>query len=269
MDARPVILLLATILPLATGCGRKDAASQGPPQPLETFHWCGQPISFSPPPPVWYREGDNGGGMLGVRFVLSGGLGECISVLAYRQMAERNRGDALRRLLARRDSLSQNEFLREVSLARPPLDAGVSESESQAARAVNSALDQATEHYLSGSKEFVKMDLETAIESATSYKATLPELLNVMRLHPESMQEPERWKIGYEHDTTLAGLPAFMAEDTLITPDRPMLYQEVYWVVNGYAFKAVYQGTPPNLPAFRALVNTIQFPEETASAATR
>lgn len=247
------------------GCGRKGTTSQGPPQPLETFTWTGQPISFSPPPPVWYREGDNGGGMLGVRFVLSGGLGECISVLAYRQMAERNRGDALRRLLARRDSLSQNEFLREVSLARPPLDAAVSPSESDAARAVNAALDQATEHYLAGSREFVKMDLETAIEAATSYKPTLHEMLTVMRLHPESMQEPERWRIGYEHDTTLAGLPAFAAEDTLITPDRPMLYQEIYWVVNGYAFKAVYQGTPPNLPAFRALVNTIRFPD----AATR
>jgi len=103
--------------------------------------------------------------------------------------------------------------------------------------------------------------LKYTIEAATSYRPALHEMLNVMRLHPESMQEPERWKIGYEHDTTLAGLPAFMAEDTLITPDRPMLYQEIYWVVNGYAFKAVYQGTPPNLPAFRALVNTIQFPD--------
>jgi len=264
MDPRPSTILMATFLLVASGCAKREA----PPLPAETFSWCAQRIAFSPPPPVWRREGDNGGGMLGVRFVLTGGLGECISVLAYRQLAERGRRAAIATLIARRDSLSQNEFLREASLARAREDAQVSENESSAARAINRALDQATTHYLSGDREFVKMDLEAALEAATSYRPTLDEMLPTIRLRPERMQEPERWRIGYEHDTTLAGLPAFAAEDTLVTPDRPMLYHEIYWVVNGCAFKAVYQGTRPNLKSFQTLVSTIRFPEGGAGGST-
>ena len=73
--------------------------------------------------------------------------------------------------------------------------------------------------------------------------------------------EPERWRIGYERDTILAGYPAFASDDTLFTPERPLLYREIFWVVNGCAFKAVYQGTAANLPTFAEVVDSIQFPE--------
>lgn len=177
---------LALLLVFAFGCAKKPAPV--PLQNAETFHWVAQPITFSPPPAVWYREGENGGGMLGVRFVLSGGGGQCISVLAYHLLAEN--------------------------------------------------------------------------ENATGTRPTLAELLPVIRLRPESKQEPARWIIANERDTVLAGHPSFVSFDTLVTPERPLLYREIYWVVGGCAFKAVYQGTEENLPMFGRVVDSIQFPEE-------
>ena len=39
-----------------------------------------------------------------------------------------------------------------------------------------------------------------------------------------------------------------------------MLYRQVFWVVGGRPFEAIYQGTPANLPVFERLVGTVQFP---------
>ena len=247
-------------LAFVAGCGPGAAGEKlGPP---ETFHWVRQPIAFSPPPDRWYREGDNGGGMLGVRFVLRGGGGQCISVLAHRLFAERDRRERLERLIARRDSLSSREFVRELSLARARTEDPISEREAAVARDINYALDKATTDHFAEQPGFVAADLDAALRSASSYEPTLEEILPLVRLRPERMQEPFRWRIGYERDTSLAGYPAFASDDTLITPERPLLYHEIFWVVRGCAFKAVYQGTPENLPVFRRVVDSIEFPEQ-------
>jgi hypothetical protein len=255
---RPVWAALAVIA--AAGCGGSPHPKLGA---AETFHWVPQPIAFSPPPTKWYRQGDNGGGLLGVRFILTGGGGQCISVYANRQLAERDRREAIARLIARRDSLSQQELLREISLARPRHEDPISSRESATAQAIDDALDRATRDLLGDQPGFVAADLDAALRSASSYTPTLPELLPQLRLHPEQMQEPERWRIAYERDTTLAGHPAFASDDTLVTPERPLLYREIFWVVNGCAFKAVYQGTEANLDTFAQVVDSIRFPSGT------
>jgi hypothetical protein len=198
--------------------------------------------------------------MLGVRFVLTGGGGQCISVGAYRLLAERDRREALAKLLSRRDSLYRREFLDALSLARARTDDPISEREAATAAVINESLDHAMTNYLSESRSLVPYDLEAALRAATAYQPTLEEILPRIRLRPERMQEPERWRIGYERDTTLAGRPAFASDDTLITPERPLLYHEVFWVVEGCAFKAVYQGTAENLETFNRVVETIRFP---------
>jgi len=241
---------------LACGCAREQLP------PVETFSWCPQAISFSPPSSRWQRQGDNGGGTLGVRFILTGGGGQCLSVAAYTSFVERDRRATLARLIARRDSLEQREFLRELSLARARTDDPLSEREAAAAMTINPALDRAVGDYLSDQPGFVSSDLETALRAASGYEMTLAEVLPRIRLRPERMQEPQRWRIAYERDTVIAGRPAFASDDTLITPERPLLYREVFWVVNGYAFKASYQGTTENLPAFARLLDSIAFPQD-------
>jgi len=255
--------LAALILLAATGCASPAAKLA----PAETFHWVAQPVAFSPPPARWERQGDNGGGLLGVRFILRGGGGQCISVYAHRQLAERDRKEAITRLIARRDSLSRRQFMDELSLARARTDDPISPRESVTAAAINDALDRATRDLLDEQPGFVAADLDAALRAAKTYEPTLAELLPSIRLVPEHMQEPSRWRIAYERDTTLAGHPAFASDDTLITPERPLLYHEVFWVVNGCAFKAVYQGTPENLRTFAQVVDSIRFPEGSDVAA--
>lgn len=257
-----VRLFVALTLISAAGCGQGSKQLE----PAETFTWVAQPIAFSPPPKGWERQGDNGGGTLGVRFILTGGGGQCISVAAYRLLAERDRSEALKKLISRRDSLSRREFLDALSLARARTDDPISEQEAATARDINAALDRAMTDYLADSPSFVASDLDAALRAASAYQPTLAEILPLVRLRPERMQEPERWRIGYEHDTVLAGLPAFASDDTLITPERPLPYREIFWVVKGCPFKAVYQGTPANLPTFYRLVDSIQFPGEANAA---
>lgn len=50
-----------------TGAGVTEP-SEAVPGASETFHWSGQPISFSPPPRTWTRERHAEGGRKGVRF---------------------------------------------------------------------------------------------------------------------------------------------------------------------------------------------------------
>jgi hypothetical protein len=246
---------------LLAGCSADE-----PLLPSETFHWVPQSIAFAPPPAQWRREGDNGGGMLGVRFVLTGGGGQCIEIAAHRGIAERDRRDAISKLIARRDSVGQNEFLNEVSLARAGTDTPLSEREAEAARTINAALDRATSEYLAGRSGYVEAALYEALAAAHAYRPTLDDVRWTLRLRPDQMQEPDRWRIGRERDTTLAGYPAFAGDDTLITDERPLLYHEIIWVVNRCAFKATYQGTKENLKTFRRVVASVQFPAETDSA---
>jgi len=251
----PRLVLLALLA--TTGCSAPTTKLA----PAETFNWVAQPIAFSPPPGRWERQGDNGGGLLGVRFILTGGGGQCISVYAHRQLAERDQRAAIARLIARRDSLSQREFLKELSLVRPRTEDPISPRESVTAQAINDAVDRATRDLFDDQPGFVAADLDAALRAAQAYEPTLAELLPHIRLKPEQMQEPWRWRIDRERDTTIAGQPAFASDDTLITPERPLLYREIFWVVNGCAFKAVYQGTDKNLPAFAQVVDSIRFPE--------
>jgi hypothetical protein len=248
---------LALLLIAAAGCGERRQATLPP----EAFNWVRQPISFSPPSGPWERQGENGNGTLGVYFVLRGGGGQCISVGAYRQLAERDRREALARLISRRDSLSQREFLDEISLARARTEDPISDRESETARTINDDLSRATTAYLEGSPGFVAASLDGALAAAAAYEPTLEELLPTLRLVPARMQEPDRWRIAYERDTTIVGLPAFASDDTLFTPERPLLYRQVFWVVNGCAFHTTYQGTPENLKTWYRLIDTIRFPE--------
>lgn len=254
---------LALALATVGGCGRDKAP---PLEPAETFTWVTQPVSFSPPPPPWQRQGDNGGGLLGVRFILTGGGGQVMSVYAHRALAERDRRAAIADLIARREALSRDEFLKELSLARARTEDPLSDREAATAQRINAALDEALNDFLAERPGFVATGLEAALRAAETYEPTLEEILPHVRLRPERMREPDRWRIGVERDTTLAGRPAFASDDTLITPERPLLYREVFWVVGGCLFKAVYQGVPENLGTFHRLVDSIRFPEATDAA---
>ncbi len=264
---RLTIICLLAVTALAPGCGRKTSGAEAL-LPPETFEWIRQPVAFSPPPAQWERQGDGGAGTVGVRFILRGGGGQCISVAAHRQLAQRDRREGIAFLISGLDSLTRDEFLHNLSIVRYRSDEPISDRDAATRRAVDRALDGASDSYLAGSMGFVAADLETAHREASLYEPTLEELLPHIRLRPETMQHPEWWRIGYERDTLVGGLPAFASDDTLITPDgERLLYHEVFWAVKGCAFKATFQGRQENLDTFHRVVDSIHFPEPSPTAA--
>ena len=164
---------LAVLLILLAGCGAKGQRTDR----VETFTWVRQPIVFAPPSGPWQRQGEGGSGTLGVYFILRGGGGQCISVAAYNRLADRDRREALAKLVSRRDSLSQREFLNELSLARPRTEDPISDREASATQAINRALDRAMTAYLDGSRSFVTADLEDALDRGERVPADAQELL--------------------------------------------------------------------------------------------
>jgi hypothetical protein len=251
--------LLAVAL-LASGCALHRQSE--PLGVAETFHWVSQPIAFSPPPSRWYREGDNGGGKLGVRFILRDGGGQCISVAAYRLFAERDHRDDLTRLAGRLDSLSQRELLNELSRVRAQTDDPLTEREGAAALTINAALERAVRDELEGGRAFVTADLDEAVRTARSYQPTLEELLPRLLERPERGPHPEDWHLGRQRDTVWAGQPAYACDDTLVIPEQTLLYHQIFWVVNGCAFDAIFQGREENLATFHRVVDSISFPND-------
>ena len=258
-----LLLALETLAAFGFGCG---GGKGGAPLALETFPWVRQPIAFAPPPEDWVRQLEGNGGTLGLRFVLKGGGGQCIIVAAFHGLAERDRRAGIDRLIARRGSLSEVQFINELTLVRPRYSDFVSGREAAMARGVNEALDRASLDYREGRMVFVATDLDDAMRRASGYEPTLEELLPRIRLKPELEDEPDRWRIGYERDTVIGGVRAFAGDDTLLAPGKPLLYREIFWVVRGCAFKATFQGTRQQLPAFRRVVDSIRFPEPGAAS---
>ena len=254
----PALLLIASACVLAAGCG-------GPPRkvelgPPERFDWVAQPVEFSPPPPIWRREGDNGGGLLGVRFILTGGGGQVMSVSAYREWSERLPRAEIVRVLGDLDSTEQRRTLNQLARLRVQLTDPLTDAHARAAEAVNRAVDNAQADLLADRLSFVRGDVQAALDAVDAFRPTLAELLPRMKLRPESRQEPARWVLGFGRDTVIAGVPAYVSNDTLLAPEQKLLYRQVYWVANGTAFQAIYQGRPENQHVFEQMVETLRFP---------
>jgi hypothetical protein len=256
-----VVGVLGMLLTLA-GCARHAQVHNVRLGPPERFGWVRQPIEFSSPPPEWRREGDNGGGWLGVRFILTGGGGQVMSVAAQRGWLERLPGEELAKLLAEVDRLQGRELLNRLARLRVQLDQPLTDAEAAAARAINTAVDRAEADALNDHTSFVRGDLEDAQRALDAFRPTLAELLPHLKLVPENQQEPQRWHLGEGRDTVLAGLPAYVSDDTLYAPEQVLSYRQVFWVANGCAFQSIFQGRPENEHVWEQVVASVRFPDD-------
>ena len=112
--AGAIVLIVASAV---IGC---DA--EAPLATQEVFHCSDQPLSFSPPPAGWRREGELSGGMRGVSFVKEHGLGEAITVGEMHRVGERDRAPAIGKLIDELDTLDRRNFLSKLQLARSRTD---------------------------------------------------------------------------------------------------------------------------------------------------
>ena len=259
-------LVCSSALALAA-CAPVDPTAQVRLGAPEKFDWVPEPLEFAPPPVVWRREGDNGGGLLGIRFILENGGGQVMSVAAYRQWSEKLPRKEILELLADMDSTQQRELLHRLARLRVQVTEPLTDAETRAAYAVNAAVDHAQEDLLAERLSFVRGDVQGALDAIEAYRPSLAELLPHMRLKPEERQEPARWVLGSGRDTVLAGLPAYVSNDTLLAPEQRLLYRQVYWVVDGTGFQSIYQGRPENQHVWEAMVASVRFPEGSTVAA--
>jgi hypothetical protein len=258
-------LLIALALTL-TACAPGGERKSVPLGPAERFDWVAQPVEFSPPPGEWRREGDNGGGLLGVRFILANGGGQVMSVAAYARWAEKLPRREIERLLGELETLDERNLLRKLGRLRVQVTDPLTSDEERAAHGVNQAVDRAQGDVLAGRRSFVRSDIEEALLAVAAFKPTLDELLPHMRLRPETRQNPEWWVLGPGTDTTISGRAAHVSDDTLVLPEQRLLYRQVFWVVDGTAFQAIYQGRPEHQHVFEQMVESVRFPARGTNA---
>jgi len=251
-------LAFAIAAALASGCAREKPAALGPP---ETFHWVHQPVSFSPPPPQWERQGYNEGGQLGVFFTHRGSVGERMFVAVHRRLAERDSRDSLNAMLERFDSLDPDAFRRAIGHARAPTDNPLSEDEARMARIVNEDLDRAAAAYFAGRPDEARWAIESALRAAEAYEPDPEALLERIRFRREDRQQPERYGAVSESLITVDGRQALMLDYGFRGDSDSLECREVYVIVNGAPFHASYMGLEKNRPLFDRVVASIRFPQ--------
>lgn len=238
----------------------------GRPMPPETFEWRGKAVTFSPPPPAWRREGVNDGGFLGIRFVLTGSVGERIG-LADHRIAERDRRAPLRELLAGLDGLDDRQLARAISLVRWRTGEPLSEAESLMALEGNARLDRATVAVFQGDRSELRREVEAAIALADAFELRLGDVLERVRFRPERHSEPARWTVTDERDTVVAGVPAYKVDYTWRSPEERLFHgREYYFVDDHHLFQVDFHGLERNLRLFDKLVASISLPDSVAPA---
>ena len=267
--ARRAARMAVALVLVLSGCSRKGALEHEQPLlPPETFNWAGKPVSFSPPPEGWRREGDNGGGWRGMYFVLTGSVGERIGLADHYQFAERDRRDTLRALHDRLEGMDDREAVRAISIARWRTEEPLSDLESSIARSGNEALDRATRAVLDNDRRTAGYEIEDAIRQADRMELRLEDVVERVKFRAEGHTVEGTWTVTDERDTVIAGVPARMVDYTWLSPERLYHGREFYFVSGNHLFKADFHGLEKNLGLFGRVVSSIRWPEAGPAGAT-
>jgi hypothetical protein len=246
-------LALAAAALLAAGCQPTVA-------PRETFNWSSQPVSLTPPPDGWRREGELSGGIRGVRFIKERSVGEAIGVGDYYALGDRSRSAKLRALLDDFGTYDRRDFARAASLARSRTDDPFSPLESDVAEAVNDKLDLAVLAHFNGDMEGARAEIAGAAAEADRLQFSLGDVLDRVIFSPERRQEPERFTLVGRRDVQIAGAPAVVVDYTFDHDQRLFHGREAYVVHANHLYVATFMGLKENLALFDRVVASTEFP---------
>ncbi len=226
-----------------------------PLAPREVFHWTSQPVSFTPPPADWRREGELSGGVRGVRFVRAHSVGEAITVGEFHRIAERNRTHALHELLEEFEKMDRREFLRQSQLAQSRTDDYFTEQERRVAEEVNAALSRARSAHLNGDLKTARDEVGNAYEAAKRFRLTLDDVLEKVAL-PSVRRET----LSFERrDLQIGGEPAVSYEWPYHHSGRPYVRREVFVVYDSHVYVLRFIGLEKTLPLFERVTASIEF----------
>jgi hypothetical protein len=263
--------MLAFVLP--SGC-RDDAESASGASKLsgadwagrlsasETFTWDDQPISFAPPPSDWFGEREQSGGLMGVRYVKRGSVGERIHVAEYGSVGKRDRCSELAELARDLDQLSEREFQTRLQRARPYAQTPINSSEEEGFEGANSRLDDARDAFRDGDLDEVRDRISAALWDLRWVEYTLEEVVTPALFTGEGYQRFGRVEVSEPIETSVADQPGLSVDYTLVSKEDGRTYRgrEVYAAYNNRLFVASFQGLEENLPLFDALVDSVEFP---------
>lgn len=265
MRARRLAFRFVFVLLIAGACSSKPAQPEPPKlQPAETFNWSGEKITVAMPPVGWRREGENGGGIKGIRFVKEQSVGEGIGVGDYYILADRNRGPEIREILANFETYGDGfEWDKALRKAWAYTDTPFTALESEVAQRVNSEVSAAGLAYRNHDRAAAKEHLENALAETSRLRFTLADAIDRVEFKPERRQNPEYYRMIGRRETMVAGEPGVIVDYTVKVPERPHTYsaREAYFVHNSHMFVCTFIGLPESLAVFDAMIASITFPK--------
>ncbi|MEX1311405.1 MAG: hypothetical protein AB1Z65_13360 [Candidatus Sulfomarinibacteraceae bacterium] len=253
--------LIGVCATVVFGCGAAEDVKELPAP--ERFDWGGgQPIRFSPAPADWRREKTTSGGLLGLRFVKSGSVGEGITMAEAFRFGEHDRCAEIDEMLAACDDLDWRELSDLVRKSRINVWNPVSDHEVYMGEQVNSAMDRAVNAAREGESRVVCRELETAREQAGRIVFSLDDLdedeLAVFRAG-DRVSERALTLVGRSW-TEVAGEPAYRRDYTFEHRGHLFIGRELFVMHNNRLFVAHFHGLEEHLPLFEGMIASIVFP---------
>ena len=251
---RCIVVLVAG---LAVACGKPTTA---PPQPPQTFNFAAQPVAFSPPPAPWEAEGEQSGGIRGVRYVKRQSVGEAIGVGNYYDVSRRLRHDEIARLRTVNIDYESAEFDHAVRQAWCYTDKPYTDLETEVATDVNAALNRAVQARTARDYETVRAELLIAQQAADRLHFAFDDVIERAMFRPDNSNDPSRYQYVGRRDITIAGEPALVLDYTLELREGRRYLRKAYVMYNVHLFVADFIGLEGSLGVFDKVVASLSFP---------
>ncbi len=242
--------------------GCQDTTRQDVELPLpEVFTWTtGQPISFSPPPDTWNGSRYQNGGAEGVSYVLAGSKGEQIFVAERFFLGRRDRCVKLKEILENMQDYDRSSFRRAIGKARLFAPEPYNAHEKRTVNDVNEILDRASEAFLRADTTTARLELEWALEQASTIQYTVEETVDEVLFTREKNSVYPALQVDEPVLGEVDGEPALVVGFTFQGHGTPMVGRRVYAVKNNRMFEFGFQGLQENLALFEKVLASVTFP---------
>jgi len=253
-------LLFGVALAIVLGCGAAPEVEQLPPP--ERFDWGGgQPIRFSPAPADWRREKTTSGGLLGLRFVKTGSVGEGITMAEAYHYSDHDRCAEIDELLAHCNEISWRDLSKKVQKSRVNVWNPVTDQEEYLGGHVNESMDRAVEAARNGNGVEVCRELETAREQASRIVFSIDDVAeeDLVVFRTGRLVPAKSFTLLGTSRTEVAGHPA-VRRDYTFDYRHIFIGRELFFMHNNRLFVAHFHGLAENLPLFEGMIDSIVFP---------
>lgn len=229
----------------------------------ERFDWGGgQPIRFSPAPPDWRREQTTSGGLLGLRFVKSGSVGEGITMAETYRFSDHDRCTEIEKMLVQCSEVGWRELGEMVRISRVDVWNPITDHEEYMGGQVNASMDRALAAARDENHREVCRELESAKEQASRIVFSLDDVdESEFVVFRTGVHVPAKsFTLVGRSRTTVAGEPAARRDYTFEHRGHLFIGRELFFMRNNRLFVAHFHGLEENVPLFEGMIESVVFP---------